>query len=123
VKSGLYEVTDFKANLPDSLRWQNVVFEEGASGSILTSDTLFRQRYRRGYFGYSIDSTKQTIAFKKFATDSLPLFTLRMTRPDTNQLQLRGLFRGDSLRVALRRTNHQFQLAERQFHWLSEANR
>ena len=92
-------------------------------GSVQTADTLFWQGYRRGYFGYALDSAKQTIAFKKSAWDSTALFTLHLTRPDTNKLLLRGLFRGDSLTVALRRTNRHFQLAERQFHWLSEANR
>ncbi|TAE22215.1 MAG: hypothetical protein EAZ91_24085 [Cytophagales bacterium] len=126
LKSGFYEVTDFRANptLADSLRWQNVVFEETqAMGSILTTDTLFRQRYRRGYFSYALDSTGRNLAVRKMASDSLPLFTLQVTRPDTNRLLLSGLFRGDSLHVALRRTNRHFQLAERQFHWLSEANR
>jgi len=123
LKAGFYEVTEFRSSLPDSLRWQNLVFENGPSGSILTPDTLFRQRYHRGYFTYDLDSTKQTIAFRKMPDDSLPLFTLHVLRPDTNRLLLRGLVRGDSLTVALRRTNRHFQLAERQFHWLSEANR
>lgn len=125
LKAGFYEITDFQANptLPDSLRWQNVVFEEGTFGSIATTDTLFRQRYRRGYFGYTLDSTGRNLGIKKFASDSLPLFTFQVTRPDTNRLVLAGIYRGDSLRVALRHTNRHFQLAERQFHWLSEANR
>ncbi|WP_240699299.1 hypothetical protein [Spirosoma sordidisoli] len=125
LKAGFYEVADFRVPpaFPDSLRWQNVVFEEEAAGSIQTPDTLFRQRYRRGYFSYDLDSARHTIAFRKFADDSLALFTLHIDRPDTNRLLLRGLFRGDSLTVALRRTNRHFQLAERQFHWLSEANR
>jgi hypothetical protein len=36
---------------------------------------------------------------------------------------LRGKIRNDSVFVALRRQKRHFQLAERQFHWLSEANR
>ncbi|WP_266368638.1 hypothetical protein [Tellurirhabdus rosea] len=123
LKAGFYEVTEFRSSLPDSLRWQNVVFETTTSGSIQTPDTLFRQRYRRGYFVYRLDSTQQTLAFKKLSGDSLPVLTFRLARPDTSRLVLRGLYRGDSLTVTLRRTNHQFQLAERQFHWLSEANR
>lgn len=120
IKSGFYEVTDFQGNLPDSLRWQNVVFEEYAMGSIQTADTRFRQRYGRGYFAYSLDSTKQTLSF---TTDTTTLFRFHITRPDTNRLLLRGSLRGDSLTIALRRTNRRFQLAERQFHWLSESNR
>ncbi len=123
IASGFYQVDDFQSTLSDSLRWTDVVFEEGPTGSIRTTDTLFRQRYRRGYFGYVLDSTKQTIAFKKFPDDTTFLFTLNYARPDTNHLLLRGKLRSDSVNIALTRQKRHFQLAERQFHWLSEANR
>ena len=123
ITAGFYAVDQFQSTLPDSLRWTDVVFENGPTGSIRTTDTLFRQRYRRGYFGYVIDSTKQTIAFKKFPQDSTFIFTLAYTQPDTNHLLLRGKLRNDSVTIALSRQKRHFQLAERQFHWLSEANR
>lgn len=123
---GFYEVTDFRGAGPDSLRWQNVVFEPDqpagrARGSIGSPDTLFRQRYRRAYFTYTLDSARQTIVFTK--ADTVPILTMRVQHSAPNELVLRGWLRGDSLRVALRRTPRHFQLAERQFHWLSEANR
>ncbi|MBH8567980.1 hypothetical protein KB206_03745 [Microvirga sp. STS02] len=121
--TGVFEVEKFDAPLPDSLRWKDVIFETSPTGSILTTDTLLRQRYRRGYFAYTLDSAQHTIDFKKMASDSLPAFTLRYAQPDTNHVVLRGKIRNDSVFVALRRQKRHFQLAERQFHWLSEANR
>jgi hypothetical protein len=121
--TGFFKVDQFQSNVADSLRWKDVVFEQNNSGSIQTDDTLFRQRYRRGYFSYSIDSLKQTLDFKRFANDSLPLFTMHYVMPDTNNIVLRGKIRNDSVVVSLKRQKRHFQLAERQFHWLSESNR
>ncbi|UOQ97236.1 hypothetical protein MUN81_18600 [Hymenobacter sp. 5317J-9] len=121
--TGFFEVERFEANVPDSLRWKDVVFEAGTSGSVGSPDTLLRQRYRRGYFAYSLDSANSTIAFKKMSSDSLPVFTLRYAQPDSNHLVLRGKMRNDTVLIALKRQPRHFQLAERQFHWLSEANR
>ena len=121
--TGFFTVNQFQGNTVDSLRWKDVVFETNNSGSIQTADTLFRQRYRRGYFSYTLDSLTKTMAFKKFASDTLSLFTMHYAMPDTNRILLRGKIRNDSVIVALKRQNRHFQLAERQFHWLSEANR
>src|SRR5262249_50235808 len=56
IHAGVYEVSRFAVNhdtIPfayaDSLRWKDVIFENGYFGSIGTTDTLFRQRYGRGY--------------------------------------------------------------------------
>ena len=121
--TGIFTVDQFKGNVADSLRWKDIVFEADNSGSIQTADTLFRQRYRRGYFSYTFDSIKHTIAFKKFAVDTTALFTMQYVMPDTNHIVLQGKVRNDSIVVALKRQNRHFQLAERQFHWVSEANR
>lgn len=121
--TGFFTVDQFQGNPVDSLRWKDVVFEANNSGSILTADTLFRQRYHRAYFSYKLDSAAHTIAFKRFASDTTALFTMAYTMPDTNQILLRGKIRTDSVVIGLKRQNRHFQLAERQFHWLSEANR
>jgi hypothetical protein len=128
VKNGVYEVTTFAINkrsvpfsLSDSLRWQDVIFEDG-TGSIKTADTAFRQRYRRGYFAYTTDNT-HIIHFKKHQTDSLAFLNFHYEMPDGITLRLWGKQHGDSLYVELKRINRHFQLAERQFHWLSESNR
>ena len=121
--TGFFSVEQFQGSPVDSLRWKDVVFEPTTSGSILTSDTLFRQRYRRGYFSYKLDSLTHTITFRKNSFDTTALFTMHYTMPDTNHILLRGKVRNDSVKVALKRQNRHFQLAERQFHWLSEANR
>ncbi|AXE16809.1 hypothetical protein DR864_03185 [Runella rosea] len=126
ITTGMFEVVSFEASgrmNEDSLRWKDIVFENYNGGSILTTDTLFRQRYNRAYFAYVTDSLKQNISFKKRSGDSLSLFTLQYSMPDTNQLLLKGKIKNDSLKVVLKRRRRNFQLAERQFHWLSEDNR
>ena len=129
IRNGVYEVTDFSVNhrsipmsLSDSLRWQDVIFEDG-NGSTKTTDTLFRRRYGRGYFTYSADDQLHLLTFKKFKDDSVALLVFRYDMPDSNSLYLWGRRGADSLYVELQRTNRHFQLAERQFHWLSESNR
>lgn len=121
--TGIFAVDQFQGSPVDSLRWRDVIFERDASGSIQTADTLFRQRYHRGYFSYKLDSLTRTIAFRKFAFDTAAIFTMAYNMPDTNHIVLRGKIRNDSVKVALSRQKRHFQLAERQFHWLSEANR
>jgi len=130
IKQGVYTVENFVLNkdtirvsLTDSVRWQDVIFDKGSLGSIKTSDTAFRQRYKRAYFYYSFDSTGQHIDFKKFQGDSLLIASFSYELPDSNSIFLRGRQRNDSLYVLLKRSNRHFQLAEKQFHWLSEANR
>ena len=121
--TGIFTVDQFYGNPADSLRWKDIVFERDASGSIQTTDTLFRQRYRRGYFHYKLDSLTHTIAFRRLASDTSTLFTMAYDMSDTNHIALWGKIRKDSVRVTLSRQKRHFQLAERQFHWLSEANR
>jgi len=131
IKDGVYEVSKFVVNhdtIPysyaDSLRWKDVIFDKG-DGSIKTTDTIFRQLYRRGYFKYKTDTLNKTIAFTKtnWLMQSLPLFNLTYEIPDSNTIRLYGMIRNDSMYAELKRTSRHFQLAERQFHWLSEYNR
>ncbi len=108
-------------NLPDSLRWKEVIFKNTPAGSVLTTDTLLRQCYRRGYFSCALDPAHRTIAFKKWLL--IPWCILRYTyvQPGTNHVVLRGKISNDSVLIALKRQRRHYQLAERQFHWLSEA--
>ena len=131
--AGVYDVRQFVVNndtVPltstDSLRWRDVIIDNAGAGSIGTQDPLFWQRYRRGYFRYKPDTATRTVAVWKTSTiprDSTFLFTMRYEMPDTNTLRFIAPIRGDSVRVDLVRTQRHFQLAERQFHWLSEYNR
>ncbi|MHA4896088.1 hypothetical protein ACXZ1K_15145 [Pedobacter sp. PWIIR3] len=129
VKNGIYAVTSYRINgkeepsaVTDTLRWRNVIFEDGL-GSVASADTIFRQRYKRGYFRYSLDSTKHVLGFKKFYDDPTYIMEFSFSRPDTNTIILAGLKGKDSLHVELKLLKHHFQLADRQFHWLSEQNR
>jgi hypothetical protein len=130
VQDGFYAVNLFvrnndtiAASHTDSLRWQDVIIEQNGFGSIKSADTAYRQRYKRAYFAYFTDSTTRTINFKKFPADSLFIASFRYETPDDRTLLLQGHQRNDSLYIVLKKTNRHFQLAEKQFHWLSEANR
>jgi hypothetical protein len=134
IASGVYDVVTFVVNkdtlVPspiDTLRWQNAIFSKDGTGSIKTSDTSFRQRYKRGYFSYTTDTANHIINFRKLQTDS-PLYagivlSMRYQLPDSNTIQLWGEQKNDSLYVLLKKSNRHFQLTEKQFHWLSEYNR
>ena len=133
IKEGIYEVKEFVRNndtitysYGDSLSWQDVIFEGNGIGSIKTTDTMFWQRYRRGYFTYSTDTINNIIAFVRynnFTGEKLPLFNLKYEMPDSNSISLSGAIRGDSVFIELKKINRHFQLTEKQFHWVSEYNR
>jgi len=77
-------------------------------------------------FSVAVLNTANTAVVWKVSTiprDSTYLFTMRYEVPDSDIVRLMAKVRGDSLYVELVRTNRQFQLAERQFHWISEYNR
>jgi hypothetical protein len=130
--TGVYDVRQYVVNgdtipatVPESKRWRDVIFDNAGSGSVGTTDTLFWQRYRRGYFRFRAD-TAQRIAHvwkTSFALDSTYLFGMRYEQPDSNTIRLWTSIRADSVFVELARSDRHFQLAERQFHWLSEWNR
>ena len=130
---GVYEVRRFTVNgteVPytqgDSLRWNDVIFDNAGAGSVGTRDPIFWQRYRRGYFRFAADTSEHTAAVWKTSTipgDSTFLFTMRYEHPDSLTVRLRTVIRGDSVQAELVRVPRQFQLAERQFHWISEYNR
>ena len=132
-KVGMYEVQTFTVNrqaIPlaagDSLRWRDVIFDSNGAGSVNTTDSLFWQRYRRGYFRYKANPAEQTMTVWKNSfvpRDSTFLFGARYTTPDSNTIVLDAQIRGDSVHVEMVRAPRHFQLTERQFHWLSEYNR
>jgi len=89
---------------------------------INTPDTLFKQIYRRGYFSYEPDTVRQVIRFMKYR-ETNTLFELHYKIPDDHTISLWGNIKGDSVHIDLARTDRHFQLMEKQFHWISEANR
>jgi hypothetical protein len=56
-------------------------------------------------------------------SDSVSLFKMKYKFINKNTLQLEGVFKKDTLFYELIKSDKTFQLAERQFHWISEANR
>jgi hypothetical protein len=130
MNSGVYDVTAFVVNndtiaplQSDTLRWMDLIIDEGGVGSIRTSDTAFRRRYGRAYFNFAADTAKQMLHLKKNAQSSAFIVSFNYQIPDSNTIYLRGKKGMDSLYVTLKKSNRHFQLAKRQFHWLSEANR
>jgi hypothetical protein len=127
---GYYETLLFVKNgdtLPvlarDSTVWKDLVLEPSGAGSVGSTDTTLRQRYRRGYFDYKTDTATQALAFYRNASDSLPTGTLRYAMGPGRTLALWGKLGADSLFVRLQTSWRHYQLTERQFHWLSERNR
>jgi uncharacterized membrane protein YphA (DoxX/SURF4 family) len=132
IKTSVYEVKTYVLNsdtIPftynDRLRWKDVIIDNSSSGSVGSNDTMFRQRYGRGYFNFSIDSNKQKLDIIKRNVDftTFPLGSLHFDLPDSNTVVLSGRLRNDSIYAVLVKIDRHFQLTERQFHWLSEYNR
>lgn len=76
---GVYDVVRFVVNgaeqpttSADSIRWKDVIFDTNGVGSINTRDTLFQQRYRRGYFRFTPDTAARTGAVWKRRLKSFP---------------------------------------------------
>lgn len=131
ISSGVYNVISFERNgkmvspLPgDTLTWKDVIFEKSPFGSVNTTDSLFRQRYRRGYFNYRADTVAKAIhLFKRSVQgDSTFLFTMNY-QFNHDTILLEGKIREETHRIKLIKSKRHFQLAEKQFHWLSEYNR
>lgn len=126
VRSYVVNKTALPATTADTIRWKDLIIDSNGAASVNTDDQFFQQRYRRGYFRYKADTTAHTAAVWKTSAiprDSTFLFTMRYEVPDTNTIRLHMVIRGDSVHVELARVSRHFQLAERQFHWLSEYNR
>ena len=129
IRVGVYDIETMIRNR-DTVRmsagdyaWKDFIFDYNGLGSVNTLDSMFRQRYRRGYFTYQPDTVTQTIGFKKFMFDTTYMFRLNYRVVNDSTLALSGAVRSDSIYLLLHRSRRHFQLAERQFHWLSEANR
>lgn len=127
ISIGMYDVETFVVNndtipplLTDTLRWQDIIFDK-RSGTVKSSDRSFRKIYNRGYFLYSVDTVNQTLVLKNQFQDTAYFFTYKI--PDKETILLTGKSSNDSLSVVLRKSKRHFQLAEKQFHWLSESNR
>lgn len=128
---GVYQVQSFVRNrdtipftLADSTHWKDIIFnEDGARASINSTDTLFFQRYRRGYFSYQVDGAKKTLSMKKTPADTAVFLTMQYQVLSPEKIRLWTVMRGDSLNMVIQRSKRHFQLTERQFHWVSEENR
>jgi hypothetical protein len=130
-KAGMYDVVHYAVNndtiaplLTDTLRWQNIVFDTKTRGSIGTRDTAFRRAYNRAYFSFKADTVKHSFKIYRSLMDSTSLIAaLNYKFEDENTIAFWGHRKTDSLFFRLQRSPHNFQLAEKQFHWLNESTR
>ncbi|SEL81892.1 hypothetical protein [Parapedobacter koreensis] len=140
---GLYDVSEFGWNgqrLPysknDTVRWQDVVFEEWATLSIKTAakiepwldgieiihhndkDRIYELSgtVGRHYYHYRVDSVANTLSLENKNPNYLnDKFQLRYERLDQHTIRLSGLnSRGDSLDVLLRRLDKKYLYEEAQ---------
>lgn len=127
--NGYYEVMKYSVNgidkrnqYLDSIVWKNLIFD-GDRGSALSKDTLFRQVYNRGYFRFEVDTMNTLLKMYKANGDSIHKVDFKFRMLDSSRIQLQGKLWNDSVSIDLQRVVRHFQLAEKQFHWLSEYNR
>jgi hypothetical protein len=130
VTAGVYDVMaqtksgdTITAYMPDSVYWQNIVFDCGYEGSIKTTDTRFRQRYGRSYFNFEIDSTTSLVSLKRTEGDSVFIAQFKYNIKDSVTMELYSYPNTDSMHLLLRKRTKPFPLSERPFHWVSETNR
>lgn len=126
-RPSLYEVHQHNLNgstlpLSDSKRWKDVALDGKRSGSVNTTDTAFDLLYGRRYFVYDVDTQQHLVELRRQSDDRL-VASLQYLQADSKKIELSGLYNNDTIQVTLSRSRHNYQLAERQFHWLSEANR
>jgi hypothetical protein len=130
ITAGVYDVIaqtkmgdTININMPDSVYWQNIVFDRGCEGSVKTTDNHFRQRYGRGYFSFEIDSVSRILSLKHAASDSTAIVRFNYNIKDSVLLELYSYPNKDSLYLLLRKRTEPFPLSEKSFHWVSETNR
>lgn len=130
ISAGIYAIKNYQINnkpqtinMEDEFQWKDFIFQKDGKGSIKTSDTLLTQRYRRGYFNYTVTPKNKSIIFKSFTNNDKILFELKYKITTDKNIQLSGKIKNDSVFFELQNTNKKFQLMEKQFHWISEANR
>lgn len=130
IEPGVYHVKSFKKNgevilisPADDKLWKDFIFQDDGRGSILTSDTLFKQAYNRGYFSYQVNPKKNKLIFTKPGNEKEILFESNYEVTNPKSIQIRTKIKNDSLFFDLEKSDRHFQLTEKQFHWISEANR
>jgi len=81
------------------------------------------KRYNRAYFFYKVDTAKRNLEILKSFGETAPVATLKYSQIEDDGIRFWGALKNDSISLVLRRSKHNFQLTDRQFHWLSESNR
>lgn len=129
IQQGIYDVLlqvnsgdTISAAGPDSVYWQNIVFDIGNTGSIKATDSRFMQRYGRGYFSFAIDTFGHYLTMTPVSGGKVIAHFSYQFR-DSITLELNSYPKSDSMHLLIRRRIKPFPLSEKPFHWVSETNR
>jgi hypothetical protein len=115
---GLWNVEEFVVDgqprpplVSDASRWRSVVFDYSSLNVRQMDDA--RTRFRA-----KIDAVKKQISISSLQPKSKAVLTY--LQPQRSTLVLQGMVDGKSIRATLRRTEKQFLLTSRGFHWINE---
>lgn len=124
---GLYQVDDFRQEIPSSqpatgpasaaevVRWRRVAFERYPVMIVRLADDS------RARFMAAVDEATHTVTLTDMTNRSTPAGVLTYTRAEGGNLVLEGTLRGQKLRVGLTRQDPSvFLLTNRGFHWVNE---
>jgi uncharacterized membrane protein YphA (DoxX/SURF4 family) len=121
---GIWGVNQFSSagqqTIPDSLKWQRLVFEESEGVSVLTADNKLNL-----YYG-EIDSKVKKIELRGMDQSEVGappelVGKLSFTQPDDKTLILDGTYAGKQVHAILHhQSTPEFLLLNRGFHWIQE---
>lgn len=125
IPPGVYEVTHFIANkdtldvATNAKAWKDIIFDLDGTGSVQSSDTVFRQRYGRGYFKCVADTLPNRVQFKTVSPlfEEKLKFTMQWEKLDQDRYLLKGRLHQDQIQVQIKNTNRFFPLTRKPFHW------
>ena len=100
--------------ISDSNQWKQLIINHAESVNITTLSD------REKWMGFKVDTLQKTAGFKSYM-DSSDAFTLHYKQADKNHLQLYGKIKNDSVVIYFKRFDESnFELINRDFHWINE---
>jgi hypothetical protein len=118
---GVWNVEEFVVNdkdrpplITDTSRWRRVIFD---SPRFIAIQLMNDQRMM---FATKLDEQSQSIQFSMGRPTERKTFDFKYERPEPNVLKIEGAFPNQSIRATLRRSDKEFFLTSRGFHWINE---
>lgn len=118
---GIYNTESFIKNgvavpplTTDSVRWKQMIINYPTYARTTTMAD------RKDWWRLKLDTMQRTARFTALK-DSTDIVSFQYSKPDKEHLQLKGVFRKDSLLIYLKRMDiDSFKLVSRGFHWVNE---